>query len=232
MSAPIPKALFASVVLTLASVAANHLYPETHWPNEARVNHGPGESRDCGPGPSTLVVGASVAYGVGASDTEHEWWVIACHALGGRWFNAAGGGHMSWNEVTQIRDNPGYDRVVVLDGANDLVLGLWPSIRGQIDVRYPRWKANIDAMRAMRPDMLHVLQPIPFGVPCPCTAGHEAELRSVYDRMAAVADVDLSRLDVDYVDVVHFGDRGHGLVADAIVGVMRFRDAATRREGG
>lgn len=77
------------------------------------------------------------------------------------------------------------------------------------------------SMRSMRPDMLHVLQPVPMGAPCPCTAGHEAKLRAVYDRMAEVADVDLPRLDVDYLDLVHFGDRGHQLVADAIVERLR-----------
>ena len=221
MNTTLSKALFASVALTLGATAANHLYPETRWPNYAPVNHAYGMSLDCGPGPSTLVVGASVAYGVGASSTEHEWWVLACHALGGYWYNAAGGGNESPHEVQQIASNPGFDRVIVLDGANDLVLGLSPQIPGQIEKRLPRWWRNVAQMRQLRPDMLHVLQPAPFGMKSANTTGHEDELRAIYAQMAYWVDLDLSELPVDYLDLVHFGDAGHAKVAAAIVERMR-----------
>ena len=215
------KLLLVPAFLTACSVIYNHTRPVTRWPNYAPVNHGPGESRDCGPGPSTLVVGASVAYGVGASSTEHEWWVIACNQLGGYWYNAAGGGNESPHEVQQIARNPGFDRVIVLDGANDLVLGLSPQIPGQIEKRLPRWWRNVAQMRTLRPDMLHVLQPAPFGMPSANTSGHEDELRAIYAQMAYWVDLDLSELPVDYLDLVHFGDAGHAKVAAAIVERMR-----------
>lgn len=221
MNTSLPKLLFVAAAVTAASYAANHLYPETKWPNYAPVNHGPGESRDCGPGPSTLVVGASVAYGVGASDTDHEWWAIACRELGGYWYNAAGGGNLSEHEVAQIAGNPGFDRVIVLDGANDLVLGLSPQIPGQIEKRLPRWWRNVAQMRTLRPDMFHVLQPAPFGMPSANTTGHEGELRAIYAQMAMWVDLDLSDANVDYLDLVHFGDRGQRIVADAIVERLR-----------
>ncbi len=219
----IPRLIFAALVVTAASAAANHLYPETRWPNYAPVNHGPRVARDCGPGPSTLVVGGSVAYGVGASDADHEWWAIACDRLGGHWFNVAGGGNESSHEVGQIANNPGFDRVIVLDGANDLVLGLSPQIPGQIEKRLPRYAANVKRLRELRPDMIHVLQPAPFGMPSANTTGHEAELRAIYAQMARLVDLDLSAVDVDYLDLVHFGDRGQRIVADAIVEAIRAR---------
>lgn len=221
MNTALSKALFASVALTLGATAANHLYPETRWPNYAPVNHAYGMSLDCGPGPSVLVVGASVVYGVGASSTDHEWWVLACRELGGYWYNAAGGGNLSENEVSQIAWNPGFDRVIVLDGANDLVLGLSPQIPGQIEKRLPRWWQNVAKMRELRPDMFHVLQPEPFGIPSANTSGHEDELRAIYAQMALWVDLDLSNANVDYLDLVHFGDRGHRIVADAIVERLR-----------
>lgn len=217
----VPKLLFAATALTVVSVLANQLYPETRWPSNAPRNHDPGMSRDCGPGPRVLVVGASVALGQGASSINTEWWVLACEELGGYWKNVAVPGHRASDEVAQIQGNPGYEVVIVIDGANDLAFGLAPQVPGQIEKRLPRYLANVKEMRALRPDMVHVLQPPPFGVPSMSTLGYEEELRAIYARMASVVDLDLSDANVDYVDLVHFGDRGQRIVADAIVERLR-----------
>lgn len=217
----IVRAIFYSSVVVIVSYSANHFYPETKWPNFAPVNHGPYESRYCGTGKSTLVVGASVAYGVGASDADHEWWVLACERLGGYWYNVAGGGNLSENEIPQIKNNPGFERVIVVDGANDLMLGLSPQIPGQIEKRFPKYYNNVQEMRKLRPDMFHVLQPEPFGMSSANTSGYEKELREIYARMALLVDLDLSRADVDYLDVVHFGNHGQKMMADAIVSALQ-----------
>lgn len=217
----IPKILFAAAAITAASYAANHLYPGTKWPCNAPRTHDPGVGLYCGPGPTTLVVGGSVALGQGASTLDHEWWVLACRQVGGYWYNAAIPGYRTRDEIQLIASNPGFDRVVVLDGANDLMYGLAPDVPGQIEKRLPQWWRNVAQMRTLRPDMFHVLQPAPFGMPSANTTGHEGELRAIYTQMAMWVDLDLSEANVDYVDLVHFGDRGQRIVADAIVERLR-----------
>lgn len=212
-----PKILFAAAAITAASYAANHLYPKTRWPCDAPRNHDPGMGRRCGPGDSYLVVGGSVALGQGATRTENEWWVLACQRLGGTWLNVAVPGFRAEDEARLISSNPGFDHVIVLDGANDLFHGLAPDVPGQIAKRLPAWWRGVARMRALRPDLLHVLQPAPFGRKSANTDGHEDELRAIYAQMSMWVDVDLSNATVDYVDAVHFGDRGQRIVADAIV---------------
>lgn len=124
----------------------------------------------------------------------------------------------------------GADVVLEITGANDLVYGLAP-IAGQETKRVGRFLASHAWLRGIvGPRLLAVIQPAPTGRTLWETRGIEAEAHVAYAWMAMVGDVDLSGVSVDYVDVVHFGDRGHELVAAAVVRAVRARDAATRRE--
>lgn len=242
MNTTIPKILTVAVGLTILSIGYNATRPAPRWPCNAPRNHDPGMDRDCGPGRRYLVVGASVALGQGASTTEAEWWLLACAALGGHWKNVAVPGYRASDEARSIAANPGYDVVIVLDGANDLIYGLAPEIPGQIERRLPEYFAAVLKMRSLvgwelpaeflseheqrEPHqrwgvMLHVLQPAPFGMPSANTTGYEDELRAIYAHMALLVDLDLSGADVDYRDLVHFGDRGQRIVANAIVEALR-----------
>ena len=127
------------------------------------------------------------------------------------------------DELRQMEENRGFmaDRVIALDGGNDLVLGLAPAIRGQVDRRAAGFVEGAARLRAH--GALVILQPIDLSGAHPTlqTAGHEAELARAYAEMARAADVDLSGLPVDFLDVLHFGDRGHAMLADRIVEILR-----------
>lgn len=206
--------------LTVLSYAANHLYPvapPTVCPPPAWTQR----ELDCGPGPRVLVVGGSVALGWGASGFEQTWWVQACRRVGGTWRNAADAAKTAGDALAQMEANRGFapGTTLALVGANDLVYGLAPAIAGQLDARLVRFISSATALRAAGATV--ILQPIPLGAESFEASGHEDEIRAAYATMAQVADVDLSLLPVDYVDLIHFGDRGQRIVADAIVERLR-----------
>jgi hypothetical protein len=198
-------------------------------------NHGAGVEIDCGPGPRVLVVGGSVANGWGASSMDREWWVLACHELGGTWRNEGAPAAHTEQETKQLERAVGFGANVVIEmtGANDMIHGLAPMIRGQFGARVERFWRNHERIRALAGDhLLTVLQPIPLGAPTWETRGFEPQIREAYAAMGVVADLRLEVAPVDYLDAYHFGDHGHELVADAVVRAVRARDAATRREEG
>lgn len=225
----LPKILFSAAVVTAAATVANH------WPVRVDTtvrsgNHAPDVTRDCGPGPRVLILGGSVANGWGASDMAHEWWVLACQRVGGTWRNVAVPAARVADELRQYRAAAwDADVVIALDGANDLVLGLAPQIRGQIEHRVEVYRAGVAALRReIGPRLVVIAQPLGLGKPALQTVGHEAELAAAYARMRALADVDLGGLEVDFRDLTHFGDVGQVVVAGAVVRDLR---AATGRVG-
>lgn len=217
----LPRVIFGAAVVTAALAAANH------WPAraDATVRHGNHDGAryvelDCGPGPRVLVLGGSVANGWGASALDREWWAQACRRAGGVWRNAAQPARRVGDEIRQADAHAafGAEVTIALDGANDLILGLAPQIRGQIERRVEAYRVGARELR--RRGVVVVLQPIPLGGPSLQTAGYEARLREAYREMAREADVDLSALAVDYLDVVHFGDAGHAALAEALTAAI------------
>lgn len=230
-----PKILTAAAGLTLLSAAYNATRPVAE-PSVCAPPTWTTRDLDCGPGPRVLVIGGSVALGWGASDLAHTWWALACARVGGQWRNAAQpAARVDPQEIEQAirEDRWGADLVIELSGANDLVYGLAP-LAGQPTKRVGRWLVSHAWLRGIvGPRLLTVIQPAPVGAPLWETGGVEDEARSAYAWMAMVGDVDLSALEVDYVDAVHFGDAGHARVADAIAGVVtEVIRAAKRREEG
>lgn len=219
--------------LTLAATIANH------WPTRVDTtvragNHDgqPFVEMTCYPfdGPRVLVVGGSAANGWGASKLMNEWWVLACERTGGTWRNAAQPAKRIADEVVQVEENRESFRpttVLSLSGGNDLLLGLAPSIRGQLArrvVAYHDGRARLGAAAARAgARLVTILQPLDLTSAHPSlqTAGYEAQLTAAYAEMARAADVDLSQCPVDFLDLIHFGDRGHAAIADHVAEVLK-----------
>lgn len=214
----------AAAGATVALTIANHCGFPAREPEVCAPPTWTQGDLDCGPGPRVLVIGGSVAQGWGASDLGHAWWALACERVGGRWRNAAQpAGRVDPQEIEQaIRESDwGADVVVEITGANDLVYGLAP-LPGQPTKRVGRFLASHAWLRGIvGPRLLTVIQPAPTGRPLWETRGVEAEAHAAYAWMAMVGDVDLSRVSVDYVDAIHFGDAGHALVAAAVAGSLQ-----------
>lgn len=206
------KAIFASLVVTLAATVANH------WPR-ARLadNYPPPPWRapvalDCGPGPRVLIVGASVALGWGVDRVEDAWWARLCRITGGSYLNLSVPATRVADHYQALRGAHGFrpDRVLAVVGANDLVLGLAPSVRGQVVGRERRFRTDIRDLKRLGATL--ILQPAP--------QGYDAEVRAAYAEMAREVDLDLSALPVDYVDRIHFGAEGQASLARAIAEIM------------
>jgi len=205
------RLIFAAATITAAATVANH------WPRQRLVDVYPPPSWhalvtvDCGPGPRVLIVGASVALGWGGDRLDETWWVRLCHMTGGSYTNLAVPATRMADHLEVVRETRGgFDRVLVVTGANDLVLGLAPGVRGQMARRVGEF--DLQAQAAQGSGVLRVLQPSP--------QGYGEEVRAAYAEMAREVDLDLSALPVDYVDRIHFGAAGQGALADSLVGLM------------
>jgi lysophospholipase L1-like esterase len=158
-----------------------------------------------------LIVGASVALGWGVDRVEDTWWARLCRITGGQYINLSVPATRVADHLEVLREQSvRFDAVLAVVGANDLVLGLAPGVRGQVDVRARQFRRASAALESA--GVVRVLQPIP--------QGYGEEVRRAYHEMAREVDLDLSALPVDYVDRIHFGRAGQASLARAIAEVM------------